>query len=1273
MISSGTRWTWGLAVSVLLAGQGQAQTVLHVNAAAPPGGDGLSWVTAMSSLESALEAAALIPELSRDVEVWIAAGTYKPTNELTPGTPQTATFSMLNKVRVYGGFAGNETLLGERLPAVHVVTLSGDLAGDDLPNFSYGPDNAYHVVTADGVDATSVLDGVTISGGAAVASPFLNQRGGGMRVNASTCAVTGCTFRGNTSNRSSDMSGGAVYIFDGAPVFTGCVFDTNRCTNFGFGGAVASEGAATVMNQCAFTANRASVGNGGAIALSGGTLLLFECSFDGNLASVAGAVQNFAGDMLARRCTFASNVGGESTAGVVTSPGAASDFLGCTFSGHSSPAGPGAVSGGRNFVNCGFFGNGAVFGPGAVGGGELFVDCVFSGNSAVAFQGGSALNCNAALVRVVGCTFVENWSTSSAPQAAALRYSGVGSLAVDNSIFWRNSAGPLQRTDEATQVGSSGPGLAVNSCFVHGLTGSLGGTGNIGGGPNPDPGLVNLAGADGIIGTVDDDVRLSSCSPCIDAGSNTLLAADVLDLDNDLDLLEPTPFDHSGLGRRQDDPATPDTGAGTAPIVDIGAYEYQPADHAVWTAAAGGAYSNSGNWINGPTTVATSGAFKLASAYSVTVASDQSARSLEACAGAVTLQIAPGVVVTTGVAADYGLCVGAHPSAGASVLVNGGSLAATRSLVGDFGTLGGNGVVLGDVACVGTIAPGADAASTGKLEIDGSLAMTGPSTLNGFARSGRVRARIGGKGAGQFDSLSITGGASLGGLLDITLVGGFQPGPGVLNLPILTADARQGMFDVALMPALSDGRYLGVAYQTLRGTSEVAALTTATLPATIAFVGPKTRQVAGRPTAIAIGDLNGDGRPDLVIAVPNPANPTGLPGSIHILYNGGNGPSGWNGFDTSVEVPLDFGPSDQGMEPAGLALADFNQDLRVDIAVACASSHNVMVLQNTNNMGAFSLATSIGDVGEEPRAIVAGDIDQFEGIDLVVASAASDVVTALLGASPPAISFTAATPAATGRRPVSMCLLDADGDGDLDLIVGNEVDSSLTVLLKQSKPTLPYRTERRLPMAGPAVRLAAADIDGDGAPDVVVSDGTGNAVSVVLNRTVSLNTLEFAPRVDLPASGATSGLVITDLDKESDRDVVVLAGGQMRVLRNDLNSGEQLQFAPLAGLPMGAAPTLLGTADVDLNGLPDLIAVSDAAAPMNDVVVRRNISTLTCPADLDRNGAVEPLDIAVFVQIWLASIQNGTLMGDFDHSGVVDPQDISAYVTAWLSGAGGGC
>lgn len=137
-----------------------------------------------------------------------------------------------------------------------------------------------------------------------------------------------------------------------------------------------------------------------------------------------------------------------------------------------------------------------------------------------------------------------------------------------NCILWGNTDGG--GSDESAQIHNSGSTPVVNYCCVQGWTGGLGGTGNIGG----DSLLRDPDGPDNTVGTEDDNLRLSVGSPCIDAGDNTAVPPDTADLDGDANTAEPTPLDLDGAPRFFDDPNTTNTGNGTPPIVDMGAYEH---------------------------------------------------------------------------------------------------------------------------------------------------------------------------------------------------------------------------------------------------------------------------------------------------------------------------------------------------------------------------------------------------------------------------------------------------------------------------------------------------------------------------------------------------------------------------------------------------------------------------------------------------------------------------------------------------------------------------
>jgi hypothetical protein len=256
----------GLTLSLVPAPvAAQDPTVLYVT----PGGSGdcSTWATACT-LQAALTAAT-----SGD-EVWVAEGTH------TPGTIRSATFQLKSGVAVYGGFAGTETTRSERDWVAHPTVLSGDVGtpGDNS-------DNAYHVVTGSGTDATAVLDGFTITGGNANGSSRPNNCGGGMyNVFSSSPTLTNVTFSGNSAG---DGGGGGGMCNDySSPTLTNVTFSANSAAYRG-GGMVNYNSSPTLINVT-FSGNSAAYDGGGMFNLQYGSLTLTNVTFSGNSASDEG-------------------------------------------------------------------------------------------------------------------------------------------------------------------------------------------------------------------------------------------------------------------------------------------------------------------------------------------------------------------------------------------------------------------------------------------------------------------------------------------------------------------------------------------------------------------------------------------------------------------------------------------------------------------------------------------------------------------------------------------------------------------------------------------------------------------------------------------------------------------------------------------------------------------------------------------------------------------------------------------------------------------------
>lgn len=224
---------------------------------------GLSWNDAFTSLTTAFQTA-----VSGD-EIWVAAGTYKPTD----GNDRTISFEPKSGVKMYGGFAGNETDLAQRDWVVNETVLSGDIGVDQ-----FSGDNSYNVVYLSYPDQNTIMDGFTIKSGRADASGF----------------PVGSPDR--------KVSGAGIYVMGengvAEPEFHHCKIVNNYAKNHGGGvmvnGLIPGSSVNPYFNDCTVKDNTA-LNKGGGIAKWGGSFTdravdINHCTVENNQAKHAGGV-----------------------------------------------------------------------------------------------------------------------------------------------------------------------------------------------------------------------------------------------------------------------------------------------------------------------------------------------------------------------------------------------------------------------------------------------------------------------------------------------------------------------------------------------------------------------------------------------------------------------------------------------------------------------------------------------------------------------------------------------------------------------------------------------------------------------------------------------------------------------------------------------------------------------------------------------------------------------------------------------------------------------
>ncbi|RPI84543.1 MAG: hypothetical protein EHM41_13105, partial [Chloroflexi bacterium] len=239
-------------------------------------------------------------------ELWVKMGTYKPTGN--EPEPRVNSIVLKAGVSLYGGFAGTETERTQRNWQANPTILSGDLNGDDGPNFGNIADNSFHVVKSNSVGSLTILDGFTIRGGNATSVNTQQRLGGGMYSLSSCPTLTNIQFY---SNAAQNDGGGLYAACNNTPVFTNLTFSGNRAGRKGGGlyNDYYDQPGQIIINYAVFADNFA-VGGGGGMYEDQAYSTLTNVRFIHNSANFAGGIIidiNFGGSSKLTNVIFDGN------------------------------------------------------------------------------------------------------------------------------------------------------------------------------------------------------------------------------------------------------------------------------------------------------------------------------------------------------------------------------------------------------------------------------------------------------------------------------------------------------------------------------------------------------------------------------------------------------------------------------------------------------------------------------------------------------------------------------------------------------------------------------------------------------------------------------------------------------------------------------------------------------------------------------------------------------------------------------------------------------
>ena len=298
-----------------------AQTIYYVKSGGSGAITGASWADAMDNVQNAIDKANI------GDQVWVAQGKFYGN--------ASSKFGIILKsgVALYGGFAGTESALKDRVPG-HISQLLGDAVSGNNHNAA---------VSASDITLATVLDGFTIApsqspgpqcrgmylsnvstelkishciiDGNTTSTIYGNGYGTGIYMeNNSLPIITNCTI---SNNKTTDYGGG-VYVLNSSPVFINCKFINNQSNSTG-GGAFNS-GSSSIYSHCIFSGNISkgqSSSRGGALSFSGGgNSKINNCLITNNTANYGGAaISCFDAGLSVLNCTITGNPAVNQTGG----------------------------------------------------------------------------------------------------------------------------------------------------------------------------------------------------------------------------------------------------------------------------------------------------------------------------------------------------------------------------------------------------------------------------------------------------------------------------------------------------------------------------------------------------------------------------------------------------------------------------------------------------------------------------------------------------------------------------------------------------------------------------------------------------------------------------------------------------------------------------------------------------------------------------------------------------------------------------------------------
>ena len=332
--------------------------------------------------------------------------------------------------------------------------------------------------------------------------------------------------------------------------------------------------------------------------------------------------------------------------------------------------------------------------------------------------------------------------------------------------------------------------------------------------------------------------------------------------------------------------------------------------------------------------------------------------------------------------------------------------------------------------------------------------------------------------------------------------------------------------------------------------------------------------ILSSPEALAAGDFNGDGIPDIAVADMGD-------NTVTVLLGNGSG-----GFTQAPGSPFAA-----GTQPHDIAAGDFNGDGIQDLALASEYSSNITILLG-NGSGGFSAAPGVPlPTGIYSWALRVGDFNNDGIQDLVVAGAGYTNVIVFWGNGAGGFVPAPLSPIAIGIQPDSFAVADLNADGNQDIVVVDNSNNRLIVLLGDGFGGFTPATGSPFAVGAGPTSVAVGDFNRDGMPDLAATNSSDSTVTILLGD----GSGNFSPAPGSPLGLATIPNVVSvgDFNGDGIPDLAIVGiadtnsrAGALTILLGNGSGGFSLGAGPL--FTAGRDPNSLVVGDFNGDGILDL-------------------------------------------------------------------------------------